>query len=206
MYRYVPVCAPNHSFSKHFRHPGAELQRAFLQGPVMEPDVLEPKNSVASSPGEGELPLTKPYIEKRRTALFDVVRYRTLQVEVTTACNLDCAICLRRKLKRPNRFLSFSDFTRILDPGLFRYVGLHGWGEPLLNEHIFKMIHYARSQGVMTNLTTNGTLLAEKGDEIIKSGLDEIAIGIYDPDLLSRVLSDIEEFIRKRREKGLKTP
>jgi MoaA/NifB/PqqE/SkfB family radical SAM enzyme len=138
--------------------------------------------------------------------MFKVLRYRTLQVEVATACNLDCAICLRRKLRRPNRFLSFSDFTRILDPGLFRYVGLHGWGEPLLNEDVFAMIRYARSRGVMTNLTTNGTLLADKGDETLASGVDEIAFGIYDPDLLSRVLSDIEEFIRKRGKKGRKTP
>jgi len=125
---------------------------------------------------------------------------------VSTACNLDCAICLRRKLERPNRFLSVSDFKRILDPRLFRYVGLHGWGEPLLNEHVFAMIQYARSQGVMTNLTTNGTLLAGKGDEIFESGLEEIAFGIYDPDLLSHVLSDINDFIGKRDEKGLKTP
>ncbi len=138
--------------------------------------------------------------------MFDSLRYRTLQVEVATACNLDCAICLRRKLKRPERFLSLSDFKRILDPRLFRYVGLHGWGEPLLNEHVFAMIHYARLQGVMTNLTTNGTLLAEAGDEILGTGLDEIAFGIYDPDLLSRVLPDIKDFIGRRTKKGHRNP
>jgi MoaA/NifB/PqqE/SkfB family radical SAM enzyme len=138
--------------------------------------------------------------------VFDSFRYRTLQVEVATACNLDCAICLRRKLERPNSFLSLSDFKRILDPSLFRYVGLHGWGEPLLNRHIFDMIQYARSKGVITNLTTNGTLLASKGDEIFRSGLNEIAFGIYDADLLSRVLYDIDDFIGKRKKKGLAIP
>lgn len=138
--------------------------------------------------------------------MFDSLRYRTLQVEVATACNLDCAICLRRKLERPNRFLSLSDFKRILDPSIFRYVGLHGWGEPLLNEYVFDMIQHARLQGVMTNLTTNGTLLASKADEILRSRLDEIAFGIYDADLLSHVLFDIEDFIGKRKKQGLTTP
>ena len=51
--------------------------------------------------------------------MLDSFRYRTLQVEVATACNLDCAICLRKGIGRPNRFLSLSDFKSILDPGLF---------------------------------------------------------------------------------------
>ncbi len=138
--------------------------------------------------------------------MFDSFRYRTLQVEITTACNLDCTICLRRKLERPNRSLSLSDFKRILDPGLFRYVGLHGWGEPLLNRHIFEMIEHARSKGVITNLTTNGTLLADRIDEILDSGPDEIAFGIYDPDLLSNVLPDIEDFVGERNKRSLKFP
>ena len=138
--------------------------------------------------------------------MLDSFRYRTLQAEITTACNLDCAICLRKGIRRPNRFLSLSDFKRILDPGLFRYVGLHGWGEPLLNRQTFDMVEYARSKGVITNLTTNGTLLAVKIDEIFRSGLEEIAFGIYDPDLLSNVLPDIEDFLRERNRRGPKNP
>jgi len=138
--------------------------------------------------------------------VFDFFRNRTLQVEITTACNLDCAICLKRDLKRPNRFLSLDDFKHILDPGIFRYVGLHGWGEPLLNRHTFDMVEYARSKGVITNLTTNGTLLLDRTDEILGSGLEEIAIGIYNPDLLSNVLPDIEGFVGERKKRGLKSP
>ncbi len=138
--------------------------------------------------------------------MLDSFRYRTLQVEVATACNLDCAICLRKGIGRPNRFLSLSDFKSILDPGLFRYVGLHGWGEPLLNQHIFNMVEYARSKGVVTNLTTNGTLIKDRTDEILGSGLEEIAFGIYDPHLLSRILPEIEGFIGERNKRGLKVP
>ncbi len=136
--------------------------------------------------------------------MFDIFQNRTLQVEVTTACNLECDICLRKYLKVPGRFLSLVDFKRILNPGLFRYVGLHGWGEPLLNRYIFEMVKFAGSKGVITNLTTNGTLLHERMGEIFGSGLKEIAFGIYDPNLLSNVLPFIEEFIKERNKKGLK--
>ena len=105
-----------------------------------------------------------------------------------------------------NRFLSIHDFRRFLDPGLFRYVGLHGWGEPLLNPHIFEMVKYARSKGVIANLTTNGTLLAGVMDEIFSSGLDEIAVGVYDSDLFSNVLIDIENFLIEKDKRGLKHP
>ena len=138
--------------------------------------------------------------------MFDIFQNRTLQVEVTTACNLECDICLRKYLKVPGRFLSLVDFKRILNPGLFRYVGLHGWGEPLLNRYIFEMVKFAGSKGVITNLTTNGTLLHERMGEIFGSGLKEIAFGIYDPNLLSNVLPFIEEFIKERNKKGLKDP
>jgi len=101
---------------------------------------------------------------------------------------------------------SLVDFKRILEPGLFRYVGLHGWGEPLLNRYIFEMVKFAWSKGVITNLTTNGTLLSERMDEIFGSGLKEIAFGIYDPELLSNVLPNIEKFVKERNKRGLKDP
>ena len=138
--------------------------------------------------------------------MFDIFQNRTLQVEVTTACNLECDICLRKYRKGPGRFLSLVDFKRILNHGLFRYVGLHGWGEPLLNRYIFEMVKFAGSKGVITNLTTNGTLLHERMGEIFGSGLKEIAFGIYDPNLLSNVLPFIEEFVKERNKKGLKDP
>ena len=90
---------------------------------------------------------------------------------------------LKSTLECPENFLRARcrDLKRILDPGLFRYVGLHGWGEPLLNRQIFEMIKYARSKGVITNLTTNGTLIRDRTDEILGSGLEEIACTIQPP-------------------------
>ena len=138
--------------------------------------------------------------------MFKLFRYLTLQVEPTSACNLDCKICMRCNLQRPTSFLSFDNFKRILDSGNFYYVGLHGWGEPLLNQQLFEMVKYAESKGVSTNLTTNGTLVRENIDGIFSSGLREIAFGIYDKGLFLQNLPQIEELIREKSRRGSKIP
>ena len=133
-------------------------------------------------------------------------QYLTLQIEPTTACNLDCKICMRRNLERPTSFLSFDNFKKILDSGNFRYVGLHGWGESLLNKQLFEMIRYAESKGVSTNITTNGTLLQENIDNVLSGGLREIAFGIYDKELFSKVAPQIEKLIQEKRKRNFKRP
>ncbi len=109
-------------------------------------------------------------------------------------------------MERPNRFLSLGDFKRILDPDIFRYVGLHGWGEPLLHQQLFEMVEYAESKGIFTNLTTNGTLVEKRLDEIFRSGLREIAFGIYDKELLSEVSPQVEGLVAQREKGRFKRP
>lgn len=135
-----------------------------------------------------------------------LLRYLTLQIEVTTSCNLDCKICMRHSIGRPAASLSLEDFKRVLASGNFRYVGLHGWGEPLLNQELFKMISYAESKGVSTNLTTNGTLIQGRIDSILSSGLREIAFGIYDRGLFAKVMPAIKELTGERNRCGSKIP
>ncbi len=102
--------------------------------------------------------------------------------------------------------LSLDDFKKILKSRYFRYAGMHGWGEPLLNPHLFQMIEYAESERVYTNLTTNGTLIGEHIDMVFGSGLREIAFGVYDNHLLGSILPQIKELIREREKQGFKIP
>ena len=114
---------------------------------------------------------------------------------------------MRRNLERPVCSLSLDSFKALLDSGRVRYVGLHGWGEPLLNQQLFDMIKYAESRGVFTNLTTNGTLVQENIDGILDSGLREIAFGVYDSELfLSQSLSQIKELTKEKKRRGFKNP
>lgn len=135
-----------------------------------------------------------------------LARNLTLQVEPTNACNLDCKICMRRNFQRPVRFLPLDEFTKILASGNFGYVGLHGWGEPLLNQQLFDMVEYAESKGVSTNLTTNATLLEDNMDGILKSGLREIAFGIYEKELFTKVIPQIERLIEEKGRRNVDRP
>ena len=113
---------------------------------------------------------------------------------------------MRRSLKKPIGFLSLNDFKQILDSGRFRYVGLHGWGEPLLNKQLFEMVKYAESKDISTNLTTNGTLVQENIDNILNSGLREIAFGIYDKEFFIKVVPQIERLINEKKKQKSKKP
>jgi MoaA/NifB/PqqE/SkfB family radical SAM enzyme len=109
-----------------------------------------------------------------------------------------------------NRVLSLENFQKICDSAvsskMFRYVGLHGWGEPLLNEQLFDMIKYAEAGGLSTNLTTNGRLVGERMEEIFASGLQQIAFGVYDLKLLKKIMPIVMELLKRRDRHGLKIP
>jgi len=113
---------------------------------------------------------------------------------------------MRRNLQRPITSLPFDNFKKVLDSGNFRYVGLHGWGEPLLNQQLFEMVKYAESKGVSTNLTTNGTLVRENIDKIFSSGLREIAFGIYDRQLFTQCLPQISDLTTEKKRCHSKIP
>jgi len=95
---------------------------------------------------------------------------------------------MRRNLNESNIQLSLENFKRVLNSGNFQHVCLHGWGEPLLNSQIFQMIKYAESQGISTELTTNGTLLKENLEKIFGSGLSIIALGIHNREIFLFIL------------------
>ncbi len=138
--------------------------------------------------------------------MFRTYSKLTLQVEPASKCNLNCKICVRQNLDKLGFTLSLDNFKKILKSGDFRYVGLHGWGEPLLNPELFQMIEYAESKGVYTNLTTNGTLIGGYIDNILSSGLREIAFGVYHKDRLLSILPQVRDLIREKNEQRLTIP
>jgi len=91
-------------------------------------------------------------------------------------------------------------------------------GEPLLNEDLCEMIEYAKSKGCQTVVHTNATLLTnEAAVRILNSKLDRISFSfdgctpeIYEklrpPANFRKVKSQIENFLRLRREMGAKLP
>jgi MoaA/NifB/PqqE/SkfB family radical SAM enzyme len=122
-----------------------------------------------------------------------------LQLEPTTACNLGCPSCLRDTFCKSDESLSFETFAQIIDSSKSRYLTLHGWGEPLMNPDLVRMIRYAADHRKSVNFTTNATLVAGKADALIGSGLDAIAFSLPDVDRCTpEIAGNIRSFVRQR--------
>ncbi|MCP4371861.1 MAG: radical SAM protein [Deltaproteobacteria bacterium] len=102
-----------------------------------------------------------------------------IQLEPTTACNLNCKTCGRSKYFASPKHLSIKDFTRILEQIQPKKITLSGVGEPFINSSLIEMFRLAKQHECSINTTTNCTLLtSEKSDQIVKSGLNLIKISI----------------------------
>lgn len=142
-------------------------------------------------------------------------------IEVTNMCNLRCVKCPHSTgLKREPMMMEMDVFVRIVDQ-IYKqkpFIYLHMSGEPLLNNKLCDMIAYAKSRGCGTGLFTNATLLTqEMSMRLLQSPLDFISLSFDDctPEIYEKirpgakyeqVKSNIETFLRLRREMQLRKP
>lgn len=106
----------------------------------------------------------------------------SLQIEITSVCNLKCTMCPvpAGKVKREKAFINIDTFKWIVDttPTL-KSVGLNNWGEPLLNPYCVEMVKYAANRGIETFFATNALFLNEvKSAKLINAGLNKIKFSI----------------------------
>jgi radical SAM protein with 4Fe4S-binding SPASM domain len=106
-----------------------------------------------------------------------------IDIEVTSACNLNCPFCATtyrgKKVKRG--FISFDMVKKIIDEGSLS--GLYGVkfnirGEPLLHPQIHEFVEYAKKKGLIdVYFNTNAMLLnKELNQKLIDAGLDRISV------------------------------
>jgi radical SAM protein with 4Fe4S-binding SPASM domain len=106
-----------------------------------------------------------------------------LQLEITSACNLRCVMCLVRYRPPVNKLAGAMTpelFHRIVGdlPGLTRLT-LQGLGEPLLSPHLPAMIGEAVRRGITVGFNTNGTLLGRRrADELVASRVDWLHVSL----------------------------
>ena len=95
---------------------------------------------------------------------------KKVYLEIGNICNLRCSFC--PGTKREPRMLSAEEF-RILSEklrGHTKYLYFHLMGEPLLHPDLEELLQIARDLGFSVMITTNGTLLREKGPVLLHSG------------------------------------
>jgi radical SAM protein with 4Fe4S-binding SPASM domain len=145
-----------------------------------------------------------------------------LQVEVTSACNLRCAMCLVRYRPPVNKLagaMPLAMLRRLVDdvPGL-RQLTLQGLGEPLLAPDLLEMIGYAKSRGIRVGFNSNATLLGrDRADELVAAGLDWLHVSLDGADAstfegiregadFDRVLANLAGLVAAKRAAGSPTP
>lgn len=88
-----------------------------------------------------------------------------LYIEITTMCNLDCQMCVRRAWQEPYGHMPVATFNRLMDElSLFSprpTVHLSGYGEPMSHPNFLELVQRAKATGARVEVTTNGTLLTK---------------------------------------------
>lgn len=114
-----------------------------------------------------------------------------LQVEITNKCNLRCLSCHRDLLYPNTTTMSFENFVKVFNNVRPFKINISGLGEPFLNPDVFKIANYAKKCGSSVNCATNFTVVSNKIEQILDSGIDQLKISI---DAASR-----ETFLRIRK-------
>lgn len=111
-------------------------------------------------------------------------------------------------------YISLEDARRILDflrQNKFLITYYTG-GEPTLHPYIVDLVEYANRLGLVTSITTNGTLSIEKLEELKKAGLYMLSVSLdhYDPTICEEIrgfkgiYNRVIEVINHSKEMGLK--
>ncbi len=102
-------------------------------------------------------------------------------LEITNVCNLSCSFC--HKTKREKRLMSAEEFDKLTDRlrGKIQYLYFHLMGEPTLHPLLPDFIRSAHEKGFLPIITTNGSLLGERGGAIIEAQPYKVSISLHAP-------------------------
>ena len=105
--------------------------------------------------------------------------YSRAYVEITNICNMNCSFCHGHS--RPPRRMTVDEFSSILSSleGVTKYVYYHLMGEPLTHPELPTFLALAKERGFHSVITTNGTLLREKGNAILGAGVHKVFISLH---------------------------
>jgi MoaA/NifB/PqqE/SkfB family radical SAM enzyme len=125
-----------------------------------------------------------PSDEEKSCGNPNAQQQKTLQIHPTLKCNLFCKHCYSSSgpnvvdinLDIETLRIVISDANRLG----YRVVSFSG-GEPLFYKGLIELLAYAKSLGMTTTVTTNGTFIDSKTIQKLKSYLDVLALSIDGP-------------------------
>ena len=137
-------------------------------------------------------------------------KYSRVYLEITNICNRNCSFC--HGTKREKKKLSMEEFSYIVKSlvGVTDYLYFHVMGEPLTHPLLPDFIEYASSLGFKCAITTNGTLLWDRREELLSSPVYKINISVHsfeegsDENYLSYI-KNIADFASDAADRGILT-
>ena len=105
--------------------------------------------------------------------------YNKVYVEISNVCNMNCSFCHGHS--RAPRQMSEEEFVFILDrlTEHTKYIYYHLMGEPLIHPQLHEFIRLAGARGYQSVITTNGTLLHTRKEELLAAGLHKVNISLH---------------------------
>lgn len=103
-------------------------------------------------------------------------------LDITSKCNLNCKFCFHKKTGAVafSKEQLFSIVDMIVDANILE-LSLIG-GEPLLCEHFYELVLYAKTKGLRLGIVTNGTKISTGNISIIKETIgSSISISLHAP-------------------------
>ena len=158
----------------------------------------------------------------QREVSFYSLQPREVNLELTHRCNLKCKMCgvwikgVDRELQELTTEEYLDLFEQMKDIGV-RLVTLTG-GEPFIRKDLFEIVEAAKSQGLICNIFTNGTLIDNIAVEgIFKYGIDKIIISVdgigpvHDSirgvsGSFDKAIGALSDIVAERRARGTKKP
>ncbi len=133
--------------------------------------------------------------------------YSKVYVAITNICNMSCSFCHGHK--RASRRMNKDEFSFILSAlkDKTKYIYYHLMGEPLTHPQLHEFIKMAGERGFRSVVTTNGTLLRKRGEELLSSGLYKVNISVHSFEKESdeehaKYIRELAEFSEKAAEEG----
>ena len=121
----------------------------------------------AQAPVDAHLPSTRA-----------VSKPRTMLLLINEGCNLKCAFCdLWQKFENMDvhgRLIPLLDEAVSIGTQTLVITG----GEPFIHPDLFEAVAAAKARGLAVNITTNGTLIDKRWEELIASGVDSLSFSI----------------------------
>lgn len=118
-------------------------------------------------------------------------KFKKIYVEITNKCNLKCPFCsIDDRLKKEMSVMEFDEVLNKIN-NFTDYLYLHVKGEPLLHSNFKGILDTCLKYNKMVNITTNGSLLKKRINDIIGSNVRQVNISIHS--IVGDYLNDILE-------------